>query len=188
MNEAGGNAIRLLNNLQPASKNLQIKARGKVRSSWNQDCGARTHISGSSSRHPKFFAPAPERFGPKLQTKNHCIICTIGLLHKICLLDGNSNFRLRFHHSKFLGSGSTALVGTNCFWKWITLFLQMQLPSFCLFVFFVLTKVPLYFISIEIFSNENNVFANTKIISGGRFSSKVPVGGRLNNKDWRPLI
>ena len=70
-----------------------------------RDCGAETQISGSgtSSRHPKFLAPAqaskfavpdPERYGPKLKTKNHCIICTIGLLYKICLLNGNSNFRL----------------------------------------------------------------------------------------------
>jgi len=43
--------------------------------------------------------------------------------------------------------------GTNCFWKWITFFLQMQLSSFCSFVFFVLTRLPVYFISIEIFSN-----------------------------------
>jgi len=45
------------------------------------DCGAETQISGSgtSSRHPKFLAPAqaskfvapaPERFGTKLKTEN----------------------------------------------------------------------------------------------------------------------
>ena len=27
--------------------------------SYHQDCGARTQISGSGSRHPRFFAPAP---------------------------------------------------------------------------------------------------------------------------------
>jgi len=45
---------------------------------------------------PKFLAPAPEQFGA-LKTKNHCIICTVGLLYKIRLLNGNS---------KILGSGS----------------------------------------------------------------------------------
>jgi len=82
-----------------------------VNVSVNQGCGAGTKIlgSGSSSRHLKFLAPIPKRFGP-LETKNHCIICTIGLFHKLCLLNGNSNFRLRLHHSKFFGShsGSTA--------------------------------------------------------------------------------
>jgi len=53
------------------------------------------------------------------------------------VLNGNSNFRLQLHHSILFGAGSTVLVGTNCFWKWITLFLQMQLYSFFLFVFCV---------------------------------------------------
>jgi len=150
MSKTGGNAIRLkLTNLQPASKYLQKKNKGKVRSTCNQGCGTKRQISGSgsSSRHPNFWlrirrqplkvlvlAPAPERFGP-LKTNNYWIISTTGLLHKLCLWNGNSNFRLRFHHSKVFGSGSTALVGTNCFWKWMALFLQMQLHSFCLFVF-----------------------------------------------------
>ena len=149
MNKTGGNAIRLkLTDLQPALKNMQITARGKVRSSWNQDCGAETQISGSGSscKHPKYFASAPEHWILKTTA-----LYTIGLLHKMCLLNGNSHFRFRLHHSKFFGSDSTALVGTNCFRKWITLFLQTHLPSFCLFVF-VQTKVPLYFISIEIIS------------------------------------
>jgi len=65
MNKTGGNAIQLkLTNLKPALKNLQIKARGKVRSSWIQDCGAETQVSVSCSRHPKFFPPAQERYGP----------------------------------------------------------------------------------------------------------------------------
>ena len=52
MNKTGGKAIQLkLTNFKPALKNLQIKARGKVRSSWNQDCGAKTQISVSCSRH-----------------------------------------------------------------------------------------------------------------------------------------
>jgi len=51
-------------------KNLQIEARGKVRSSWNQDCVAGTQVSGSGSRYPKLVAPAPEWFGP-LKTKNN---------------------------------------------------------------------------------------------------------------------
>ena len=50
MNKTSGNAIRLkLTNLQSAWKTLQIKARDKVRRSWNQDCGAETQISGSGS-------------------------------------------------------------------------------------------------------------------------------------------
>jgi len=59
INNTGGNARPLkLTNLQPALKNLQIKARSKVRSSWNQDRGAETQISvsgsSSSSRRPNF--------------------------------------------------------------------------------------------------------------------------------------
>jgi len=76
INKIGGNAIRLkLTDLQSALKNLQVTARGTVRSSWNQDCGAETQISGSSSscKHPKLFAPAPEWLGP-LKMKNNCIL------------------------------------------------------------------------------------------------------------------
>ena len=83
VNNTGGNVIwRKLTNLLAALKNLQMKARDKVRSSWNQDCGAGTQISGSgtSSRHPKIFAVAPGRFG-SLKTKTHYIICTIDLLY-----------------------------------------------------------------------------------------------------------
>jgi len=77
MNKTDGNAVRFkLTNLQPALKNVQIKSRGKICSSWNQGCGVETQISGSSSssRHPKFLtlAPAPERFVP-FQTKTHCM-------------------------------------------------------------------------------------------------------------------
>jgi len=55
INNTGGNARPLkLTNLQPALKNLQIKARSKVRSSWNQDRGAETHISVSSLMRPNF--------------------------------------------------------------------------------------------------------------------------------------
>jgi len=88
-----------------------------------QGCGTGTRISGScsSSRHLNFLAPAPiskyflvlapERFGP-LKTKNHWIICTTRLPNmpnKLCLLNRNPNFRLRFHHLNSLGSGSTDL-------------------------------------------------------------------------------
>jgi len=76
MNKTGANATRLkLADLQPAFKNLQITAGGKVRSSWNQDCGAETQISdsGSSCKHQKFFTPLPERLGP-LKIKNNCIL------------------------------------------------------------------------------------------------------------------
>ena len=156
MNKTAGNAIRLkLTDLQPALKNLQIKARGKVRSSWNQDCGAETHISGSGCKHPKFFAPAPKFFAPAPERlgpftiKNNCILCYWLATQKyVCWMgtqiSGIQNF--------LAPAPSTALVGSKCFWKWITLFLQMQLPSFCLLIF-VLTKLPLYFISIEIISN-----------------------------------
>jgi len=76
MNKTDGNAIRLkLTNLQPALQSLQISARGKVRSSWNQYCGAETQSSGSGSscKHPKVSARAPERLGP-LKIKNNCIL------------------------------------------------------------------------------------------------------------------
>ena len=57
--------------------------------------------------------------------------------------------------------------------------------AFALFVrLFVSSRLrlPFYFISIEMFSNKNNILANTEIIGGGRFFSKIPVGGRLNKK------
>jgi len=62
-----------------------------------------------------FFAPAPEQFGPiKLKT----IVLFVQLACSTnCRLNGDSNFRLWLHHSKFFGSGSTALLETNCFWK-----------------------------------------------------------------------
>jgi len=71
-----------------------------------QGCGAGTQISGSSSWHLKFLTPASELFGT-LKTKNHCIICTVGLLRKLCLLNEKSNFMLRLHHSNFFGSRSS---------------------------------------------------------------------------------
>jgi len=48
MNKAVWNAIlRLtLTNVQPAWKNLLKQARGEVRGSWNQDCGAETQNFG----------------------------------------------------------------------------------------------------------------------------------------------
>ena len=59
----------------------------------------------------------------------------------------------------------------------------MQLPSFSLFVF-VLTKLSLCFISIEIISNDDNIFVNTKVVGrvGGWFLRKVPVAARLNKQ------
>jgi len=62
---------------------------------------------------------APERFDP-LKTTNHCFICTNHLPNKLCLLNGNPDFRLRLHHlnflapvTKLLGSDSTALLDTK---------------------------------------------------------------------------
>ena len=70
----------------------------------SQGCGAGTQISGSGSRsgHLNFLAPALGR----LKTKKH-IICTTRLPNKLCLFNGSPNFRLRLHHLKFLGSGSS---------------------------------------------------------------------------------
>jgi len=59
------------------------------------------YIFGSGSNLWKFLAPDPGRFDP-LKAKNKCIICTTRLPHKLCLLNGNPNFRLRLHHLKFL--------------------------------------------------------------------------------------
>jgi len=48
---------------------------------------------------------------------------------------------------------------------------------------FVSRRLPFYFISIEMFSNQNNILANTEIKGGGGgFLSKVTVAGRLNKK------
>jgi len=52
----------------------------------------------------------------------------------------------------------------------------------CFVCFFVITRLSVYFISIEIFWNQKNNLANTELISGGRFLSKIPEGGRLNKK------
>jgi len=62
MNKTSGNAIRLkLTDLQPALKNLQVTATGKVRSSWNQTVEPKL----------KFRAPAPaasiQKFSLRLQ-------------------------------------------------------------------------------------------------------------------------
>ena len=59
---------------------------------FNQGCRAATHISDSSSRHLKFLAPVPERFGP-LKTK----VIVSSLPRKVCLWNRNPNS----------GSGST---------------------------------------------------------------------------------
>jgi len=46
--------------------------------------------------------------------------------------------------------------------------------AFVFFVRFVLTKLSLCFISIEIISNDNNIFVNTKVVGrwGGDFEEK----------------
>ena len=150
MNKTGGNAIWLkLTNLQPALENLQVEVRGKVRNSWNQDCGAETPISssGTSSRHPKFLAPpqTSKIFSLRLQDVLVKQLKTISLFVQLACytkyvcwtgtqISGSSSTIHNFV-TPAPGSSSTALIGTNCFWKWITLFLQMQLHSFCLFVF-----------------------------------------------------
>jgi len=58
----------------------------------------------------KVLAPAPEPFG-SLKAESHCIIGTTSLLHKLCLLNRNSNFRLRLHHPKIFGSDHPKLLG-----------------------------------------------------------------------------
>ena len=50
----------------------------------NQGCGAGNQISGSTSRMI-------------WSIKNHCIICTIGFLHKLCLFNG-TQIKLQLHH------------------------------------------------------------------------------------------
>jgi len=56
--------------------------------------------------------------------------------------------------------------------------------AFVLFVrLFVSSRLPFYFISIQMFSKENNILVNTDIIGGGgRLLSKVPEGERLKKK------
>ena len=71
--------------------------------SRNSVFGLRVQLS---SRHLIFLDPAPtsKDFGSVYKTiwsiKNHCIICTIGLLHKLCLLNRNSKLRLRLQSPK----------------------------------------------------------------------------------------
>jgi len=99
------------------ARNFMSSAPGESRAvSRNSNFGLRlqlqvSKIFGTGSNLKKFLAPAQERFSP-LKTKNHCIICTVGLLQKLCLLNRNSNFRLqlRFHQSKLFGSGSNRLL------------------------------------------------------------------------------
>ena len=76
-------------------RNLVSEARCLVPTTCYQGCGAETQILGSGSRHLKFLAPtpAPEWF-VQLKTKTHCFICTNHLPSKLCLLNGNPNFRL----------------------------------------------------------------------------------------------
>jgi len=74
-NKTGGNAIRLkLTDLQPALKNMQKTARGKVRSSWNQDCdqdqtGARNSNFGLrlQLQASKIFRSGSKNFSLRLQ-------------------------------------------------------------------------------------------------------------------------
>jgi len=56
----------------------------------------------------------------------------------------------------------------------------MQLYSFTLFVFFVLTRLSVYFINIVMFLNQNNILSNTEITSEVQFLGYIPVGRRLN--------
>ena len=70
-------------------------------------------IFSSGSNVCKFLAPVPEWFGP-LKTKNHCITWTIGLLHKICLLNEKC---WALTPPKLPGSG--ALVGAASY-EWFT--------------------------------------------------------------------
>jgi len=82
-----------------------------------EECGTGTQISGSGSSSSSgrynfgsLLAPDPEQFGPKNHKKHH-IICISRLphklRHKISLWNRNPNFRLRFHHLKVFGSGSS---------------------------------------------------------------------------------
>ena len=52
--------------------------------------------------------------------------------------------------------------------------------------FFVLTRFPAYVsLALNYFPNKMLFSDNAKIIGGGRFSSKVPAGGRLYKKGRR---
>jgi len=57
----------------------------------------------------------------------------------------------------------------------------MQLHSFCLFVFCAL-YTGLYFFSIEIYSNLNDILANTKIIRGGVILKQSSCRGAIEQK------
>ena len=120
MNKTSGNAIRFkLTNLQPALKNLQIKARGKVRNSWNKDCGAETHFC--LLLQPSKILPSGSKTIWSIEKLKTIALCILASCYtQYVLLNGNSNFSLRLHHSKLFGSGYTAPVGNNCFWKWIS--------------------------------------------------------------------
>ena len=79
---------------------------------YQQGCGTGSQISGSgsSSGHLNFLVAAPtstifdSRSGT-IWSKKHCIICTKRLPKKLCLFNGNPNFRLL--HLKLFGSGSS---------------------------------------------------------------------------------
>jgi len=139
--------------LKPALKNLQIKARAKVRSSWNQDCGAETKISVSCSRHPKFVTPDPERFGPLKNKKNTALFVLASCYTKyVCWMgtqiSGSGSIIQKFL-DPFPGFCSTALVGTNCFWKWISvLIVCFHKCNYIRFVVRFLCKLNCPFISL----------------------------------------
>jgi len=79
MNKTGGNAIRLkLTDLQPALKNLQITARGKVRSSWNQDSGTETQKFRVLFYHA--FHVKSTQF---ILTHTFLVLITVGLGHRV---------------------------------------------------------------------------------------------------------
>jgi len=64
------------------------------------------------------------------------------------------------------------------FWKSITVILQMPLHSFC----FVLNRLAIYIsLALKLLSKQNKIFRQRQNYEG-RFSNKVPAGGRLYKK------
>jgi len=61
--------------------------------------------------------------------------------------------------------------------------------SFFSSIYFVLTRLPVYIsLALKLFSKQNNIFRQRQIIGRGQFSNKIPAGGRLYKKSWRPLV
>jgi len=77
-----------------------------------------------------------------------------------------------------------ALVGMSCFLEINNIY---STNAFAFVLFCVLTRWPVY-ISLALNSFQNKILFSEKLLERGRFSSKVPVGGRFYKKRLKTTV